>query len=213
MSPADGAYIRFPFEALLAVTALASVEAGCIVIGEDLGTVPEGLRETLADWGLWSYQVMLFERSRSGGFRPPEEYREDALVTFATHDLPTYAGWRDGRDLAVKRGLGLATGETRRQRQAAFDALRRALQVSESGADRLRRRGGISRARAVSPADGVDEDLLGVPDQVNVPGTVDSYPNWQRRLPVALEDLTGMECIMTVAETMRAAGRGLSTGQ
>jgi 4-alpha-glucanotransferase len=213
MSPADGAYIRFPFEALLAVTVLSSAEAGCIVIGEDLGTVPEGFRDTLTEWGLWSYQVMLFERSRRGDFRPPEEYREDALVTFATHDLPTYAGWRDGRDIAVKRALGLATGERRQERQAACDVLDRAMKQSRGERSDFAAVARFlanthSRLLVVSM-----EDLLGVPDQVNVPGTVDSYPNWRRRLPVTLEDLTRQDGVMTVAEGMRAAGRGLPTRQ
>jgi 4-alpha-glucanotransferase len=94
-------YVRLPFHALLAVIAQESVDNKCIVIGEDLGTVPENFRETLADWGIWSYQVMLFERAWDGSFHPPENYRENALVTFATHDLPTFAGWTARRDLAV----------------------------------------------------------------------------------------------------------------
>src|SRR5205807_1650503 len=117
-SAVNGLYLRGPFEALLALTVLASHEARCVVIGEDLGTVPEGFRETMMDWGLWSYQVMLFERSRDGSFRAPKSYREDALVTFATHDLPTFSGWLADSDLELRRNLGLAAGETRRQRQA-----------------------------------------------------------------------------------------------
>ena len=66
----QGSYVRFPFEALLAVAAQESVANRCIVIGEDLGTVPEGFRETLADWGLWSYQVMMFERDGDGALPP-----------------------------------------------------------------------------------------------------------------------------------------------
>ena len=73
MRAIQGAYIRFPFEALLAVAALASVEHRCIVIGEDLGTVPDNFRETLADWGMWSYQVMLFERRLGRDFCRPGE--------------------------------------------------------------------------------------------------------------------------------------------
>ena len=74
-APTEGVYIRCPFEALLAVTVIASNASQCVVIGEDLGTVPENFRETLVDWGLWSYQVMLFERSNTGEFHPPESYR------------------------------------------------------------------------------------------------------------------------------------------
>src|SRR2546429_5777227 len=124
----QGAYIRFPFEAMLAVAALSSMEHGCIVVGEDLGTIPENFRETLADWGIWTYQVMLFKRSGSGAFFPPQNYRENALVSFGTHDVATFAGWRDQHDLAVKRALGMDPVETGEQRQAALDALRQALQ-------------------------------------------------------------------------------------
>ena len=83
MRPGQGVYVRFPFEELLAVAAQESVRHRCIVIGEDLGTVPEDFRDTLASWGIWSYQVMLFERGPDGSFLPPERYRENALVTFS----------------------------------------------------------------------------------------------------------------------------------
>jgi 4-alpha-glucanotransferase len=202
-----GLYIRCPFEALLAVTALSSVGSKCIVIGEDLGTVPDNFREALADWGLWSYQVMVFERSSGEDFCPPESYREKAVVTFATHDLPTYAGWREKRDIAVKQALGLEPGETRDQRQAASDALSAALA-----------RRGIEAAGFTSVAKFLAEtpcrlliisieDPLGVADQVNLPGTIDTHPNWRRRLPIALEDLKHHEGMLAVAESMTSAGR------
>ena len=127
MKADKGVYVRLPFHALLAVIAQESVDNKCIVIGEDLGTVPENFRETLADWGIWSYQVMLFERAWDGSFHPPENYRENALVTFATHDLPTFAGWTERRDLAVKRELAIDPGETDDERSAAQSALRNAL--------------------------------------------------------------------------------------
>jgi 4-alpha-glucanotransferase len=210
-SPAQGTYIRCPFEALLAVTVLASVKSGCIVVGEDLGTVPENFRETLADWGLWSYQVMLFERLPDGDFCPPEAYRENALVTFATHDLPTYAGWRARHDLAIKQKLGMEAGESDDERHAAFDALARALKLNADepiGFASLAKflAGAPSRLLVVSM-----EDLLGVTDQVNLPGTIDSHPNWRRRLPVRLEELRHQPGVLTVAEGMRAAGRGQSS--
>ena len=209
LSPEHGAYIRCPFEALLAVTALASVESECIVIGEDLGTVPENFRAALADWGLWSYQVMLFERTPDGDFCPPQAYRENALITFATHDLPTFAGWREMRDLSVKQALGMAAGETADERQAALGALARTL--GQHGSEPF---GFASLTRFLADAPSrllvvSMEDLLGVTEQVNLPGTIDSHPNWRRRLPVALEDLRHRQGILAVAESMRSAGRGL----
>jgi 4-alpha-glucanotransferase len=92
-----------------------------VLSGEDLGTVPENFRETLMDWGIWSYQVMLFERTQGGGFARPETYRENALVTFATHDLPTFAGWRAHRDLALKRALDINPGESDEDRRRALE--------------------------------------------------------------------------------------------
>jgi 4-alpha-glucanotransferase len=127
MSAQDGAYVRLPFDALLAVIAQESVRQRCIVIGEDLGTVPEGFRDTMWDWGLWSYLVLLFERGWDGAFRRPEHFNHDALVTFSTHDLPTFAGWRSNHDLEVKRGLGIDPGESHEQRGHAINAMRQAL--------------------------------------------------------------------------------------
>ena len=125
-SAKEGAYVRMPFEPLLAVTALESHKHKCIVIGEDLGTVPEGFRERLADYGIWSYRVMMFERNYDGSFLPPDRYAGNALVTFNTHDLPTFAGWKSGHDLVTKLGLGIDPGESddqRRQAVAAFGAI------------------------------------------------------------------------------------------
>jgi 4-alpha-glucanotransferase len=203
----QGAYIRFPFEALLAAIAHESVANRCIVIGEDLGTVPENFRATLAAAGLWSYQVMLFERAADGGFISPDLYRENALVTFATHDLPTFAGWAGGHDLTVKRTLGLDPGESDRDRAAAKEALGRAmawrgLAVLDFPAVAKFLADTPSRLLVVSM-----EDALGEVEQVNVPGTIDEHPNWRRRLPVDLEDLPRHDGLSALAKVMAAAGR------
>jgi len=90
--PDEGAYVRMPFEPLLALAALESAQHRCIVIGEDLGTVPEGFRDRLREWGLWSYRVMMFERGHDGAFLPPQDYTPDALVR-SVHDCrPMKAG-------------------------------------------------------------------------------------------------------------------------
>jgi 4-alpha-glucanotransferase len=207
MSADKGVYVRFPFHALLAVIAQESVAHRCLVIGEDLGTVPENFRETLADWGFWSYQVMLFERAWDGAFRAPEHYRENALATFATHDLPTFAGWRTSRDLAVKRELGIDPGETDDERNAAQAALRHAL--SARGMETVDvlsvtkyLAAASSRLLIVSL-----EDAVGVAEQVNLPGTVDEHPNWRRRLPVDVADLKRDSTLPDMAQIMRDAGR------
>jgi 4-alpha-glucanotransferase len=209
MWPGQGVYVRFPFEALLAVSAQESVRHRCIVIGEDLGTVPEDFRETLSDWGIWSYHVMLFERAEDGSFLPPESYRENALVTFSTHDLATFAGWQSGHDLAVKRALDMDPGETDTQRAAAHSALRSAL--SADGAADIDF-AAVARYLAQTPARLLVvaiEDALGIRDQANVPATIDEHPNWRRRLPVQLEDLKLQSGLIAVADVMLAAGRSI----
>jgi 4-alpha-glucanotransferase len=185
----NGVYVQMPFEALLAATAQESVAHRCVVIGEDLGTVPEGFREQMADWGIWSYQVMMFERDDQGRFRDVDHYAPNALVTFNTHDLSTYAGWRSFSDLALKRSLGIDPGESDDARWHALTMLsdmlrhhaidRHDLYAVASFLARTK-----SRLLAISL-----EDLLGVIDQPNIPGTVNEHPNWRQRLPLALGEI------------------------
>src|SRR5262249_22093278 len=203
----EGAYVRFPFEAQLAAIAQQSHAHKCIVIGEDLGTVPDGFRDTVAAFGLWSYQVMLFERAADGGFIAPDHYRENALVTFATHDLPTFAGWLSGHDLAVKRALGLDPGETDDARAIAKEAAGRAMAwrgLSTLDFPSVAKFLGDTPSRLVVVS---LEDALGLLEQVNVPGTIAEHPNWRRRLPLDLEDLPHHDGLKTVAAVMASAGR------
>jgi 4-alpha-glucanotransferase len=209
MRAGQGVYVRFPFEALLAVAAQESARQRCIVIGEDLGTVPEDFREKLAGWGIWSYQVMLFERAPDGSFLPPEAYRENALVTFSTHDLATFAGWNSAHDLVVKRALGMDPGETDDERATARAELRNALRArGDADIDFP----AVARFLARTPARLLViaiEDALGVREQANVPATIDQHPNWRRRLPVRLEDFPLQTGLTAVADVMAAAGRSV----
>ena len=203
----QGAYVRFPFEALLTTAAQESIANECIVIGEDLGTVPPGFQDTLARYGIWSFQVMLFQCAADGGFIAPQHYRKNTLVTFATHDLPTFAGWVSSHDLAVKRGLGLDPGETDHDRTAAKEALGRAMAwrglptVDWLSAVRFLA-DTPSRLLLVSL-----EDVLGEVDQVNLPGTIDEHPNWRRRLTVPLEEFLQASTLPAVAAIMETASR------
>ncbi|MFT4118977.1 4-alpha-glucanotransferase [Bradyrhizobium sp.] len=187
--PDNGAYVQMPFEALLAAVARESAAHKCIVIGEDLGTVPEGFRETMQDFGIWSYLVMMFERDDAGHFRNVDFYRPNALVTLNTHDLSTYAGWRSFSDLKVKLSLGLDPGENEEARWHALGMLDEILRQNDIDANDLYSVLAFlsrtpSRLLAVSL-----EDLLGVIDQPNIPGTIDEHPNWRQRLPVALDKI------------------------
>ncbi len=210
MKAQDGTYVQMPFESLLAVVTQESDGRECIVIGEDLGTVPEGFRQTLADCGIWSYRVMMFERAADGSFLPPEHYAPNSLVTFNTHDLPTFAGWITGYDLETKRSLGLDPGETDGDRASALAALRSAVAVGRGVEDVDF--SSVLKYLAATPSRLLVismEDALGLKDQPNVPGTVDEHPNWRMRLPVLLEDLPAHERLRSVAEILAAHGRGV----
>jgi 4-alpha-glucanotransferase len=205
---ADGGYVMFPFEAMIAVTAQESARHRCLVIGEDLGTIPEGFCEALNHWGIWSYRVALFEREQDGAFRRPERFPEKAIVTFNTHDLPTFAGWKSCHDLTVKVELGLDPGESNAERRQALDAMR--CRLGELGLnpelgflDVLRY---LARTHTQLLAVSM-EDILGLIDQPNVPGTTNEHPNWRRRLPIDIDAFAQHETLRGVAEVMASEGR------
>ncbi|MEA2837048.1 MAG: 4-alpha-glucanotransferase [Bradyrhizobium sp.] len=207
----NGVYVQMPFEALLAITAQESAAHRCVVIGEDLGTVPEGFREQMADWGIWSYLVMMFERDDRGSFRGVDHYASNALVTFNTHDLSTYAGWRCFSDLALKRSLGIDPGESDDARWHALAMLTDVLRHHAIDSDDLyavvkflaRTR---SRLLAISL-----EDLLGVIDQPNIPGTIDEHPNWRRRLPVAIDEMAAAIDLAALKDATSVRTQGTAT--
>ena len=188
-SPRDGVYVEMPLPPLLGIIAQESVNQCCITIGEDLGTVPDGFRDVLAEWGVWSYKVMMFERGHDGAFIDPSGYAANALVTFNTHDLASFAGWQSHSDLRVKRELGLDPGETDEMRAHARRAFEWKLGEEHIAPNNFF--GAIeflartpSRILAIAL-----DDLIGLKDQPNIPGTVNEHPNWRRRLPVELNDL------------------------
>lgn len=199
--PADGVYVQMPFEALLAVTAQESVANRCVVIGEDLGTVPEGFREKMADWGIWSYLVMMFERDDAGAFKGVDTYWTNALITFNTHDLSTYSGWRGFHDLKVKRALGIDPGESDEARWHALGMLDEVLRQNEIEGHTLY---SVARFLSRTPSRLLAislEDLLAIIDQPNIPGTVHEHPNWRQRISVSLEQISSAIDV----EALRAA--------
>jgi 4-alpha-glucanotransferase len=205
----QGAYLRLPFSDMLAVVAEESRRWNCIAIGEDLGTVPEGFRDTLAAWGVWSYLVVMFERNSDGSFRRPGEYPERAIATFNTHDLPTFAGWMSSHDLRIKHAIGVDPGETEHDRHNSRVTLCTAL-AAAAGSPRIGFED-VAAFLAATPTRLVSiavEDVLAVEDQVNVPGTVTEHPNWRRRWPVDLEELASDQRLRRIAATLSRADRG-----
>jgi 4-alpha-glucanotransferase len=207
-----GAYVRYPFEHSLRVVAEESDKYRCIFIGEDLGTVPEGFRDTAARWGVWSYRVMMFERSHNGAFKPPQDYPAEALATFSTHDLPTFSGWMGGSDIVTKRAIGVAA-ESDDDRATARDALRTcvAAYAGEASTDRIAAAAGFLAATPSRLVTVTIDDLLNVSEQANIPGTVEQHPNWRRKLPLPLDQWEAQPAFAEVVATFRRAGRAASS--
>jgi 4-alpha-glucanotransferase len=190
-----GGYVRYPFEELIAIVALESQRARCIVVGEDLGTVPEGLRERLAAAAIFSTRLLYFERE-GDDFRPAPSYPKLAQVAIGSQDLPTFAGYWHERDIALRVTLDLLPTpesaaqlrEDRARARAGLLALLRREGLLPAGAedDVTALAAALYRFLATTPSRLVLlylEDLLGAEDQINLPGTVDEYPNWRVKLP------------------------------
>ena len=208
----EGTYVAYPFADLRRIVALESWRQHCAVIGEDLGTVPHGFREIMAEEGMFSYRLLLFERDGQGAFLPPERYPSLASAAFSTHDLATLKGFWLARDLEWRRDLAIypsatasaaAAWERRRDRRLLLAALVAASVQSEEAAKQLLAPneepyytsdlpGAVYRFLGRSPARLVllqVEDALGELEQANLPGTVDQHPNWRRKLTRALEEI------------------------
>jgi glycogen operon protein len=190
----DGAYLAQPFEELLASLALESQRARCLVVGEDLGTVPEGMGAALQAASVLSYRVLWFER-HGAGFVPPPDWPAQAAACVATHDLPTLAGFWEGADLAERTQLGLPADEAARaaDKAALLAALREAGLwdgPAEPMQDALA--AAIHAFVAATPSSLLlvqAEDLAGARIAVNLPGTDRERPNWRARLPAPVAAL------------------------
>ncbi|MFF4115096.1 4-alpha-glucanotransferase [Streptomyces sp. NPDC001714] len=219
--PTEGTYVRYDAEAMLALLALEATRAGAVVIGEDLGTVEPGVRETLQRHGVLGTSVLWFERDWEGDGRPlpPERWRADCLATATTHDLPPTAARLTGEHVELRDRLGLLTRPLAEERaEAAADTaewlalLTRLglLAASESGDEEAEIRA-VHRFLLRTPA-----RMIGVwlPDAVgdrrpqNLPGTWDQYPNWRLPIadakgrPVTLEELTASERVRALFRTL-----------
>lgn len=201
-SAKDGAYLRYPLNDMLRLIALEAWRHRAIIIGENLGTVPEGFNQGIERAGMLGMNVLWFQRDGAGDpapFQMPHAWPAAAISTSTTHDLPTIVGWWNGNDIEWRTRLQLlAVEETedglRAEREKDRGALWRALRdagclgrdASEAPpADApieeiLRFVAATPSPLAIAPV----EDLLGLPEQPNLPGTIDTHPNWRRRLDV-----------------------------
>ena len=219
----QGAYVRYPVADLFRLVVLASARHRCVVIGEDLGTVPDGFRERMATAGILGYRLLVFEQTGER-FKTPEELPDQALVTFGTHDLPSLAGWWEGIDIAQRCRLDLypdpAMGDAEdAERKQSRGRLVAALVAAGLLDRRFPTAGKLTTVQVKRLARAVYaylarsrarllmvqfEDLLGLSTQMNLPGTVDQHPNWRLRLPMSIEamfDDSGVRAVVEDLET------------
>jgi 4-alpha-glucanotransferase len=224
MKANEGIYITFPFKDILRIIALESRRNDCVVIGEDLGTVPDGFSEIMEAAGLLSYKVLFFERWESGLFKRPEMYPEQSMVTVSTHDLPTLTGWWKGRDLQWRQTLNLYPNEEMGQQERSARIEDRNLLIAAlADLDVI----DLEKAPQQTPAEMNTElsmavqkymakapshiqlipleDGLEIIEQVNIPGTIDEHPNWRQKLPVTMNEFWEENSVISIAQAMKQA--------
>lgn len=200
-----GGYIRQPFNSLLALIKIEAERHNCAVVGEDLGLVPDGFRETMRDHGFYGYSVLQYEKDDQGAFRKSDDIPEQVLSCFATHDTPTVKGYETGRDIDWWEKLKWITPDAangmREQRAAEVSAFKADTEFQTS----------IHGLLAYSPASLVAiqlDDILGEAESQNLPGTIDEHPNWRRKYDATLAALRNNEQLTAVGALMTASGRG-----
>jgi 4-alpha-glucanotransferase len=218
----SGAYIRYPVDDLLGIVALESRRSGCLIIGEDLGTLPDGFHERLAEASIMSTRLMMFERYPNGLFRRPGTYPRLAAVSFGTHDLPTIRSWLEGRDIKLRQSLGLcsepaAEQECARRREDGallFAALSDQQLTAGSDLDLNAISDLITAieqflARSSSALVLANlSDMLAETEQINLPGTVSEHANWRHRfgLPVSALSSTALARRIALAIATERSG-------
>ena len=198
-----GAYVHYDAEVMFAILALESRRNRCVIIGEDLGTVPDEARHLLNRYQVFSYKVMYFSKGWNG-FQLPEEYPEQAITVISTHDVAPLAGYWTGKDLDTMFKLGTlpdaaafqtALDEREHDKADLLDKLKETgclgadvqmpVKADETLLAALHKYGALSRSKLYAVQ---LENLLGVIDNLNVPGVTEGYPNWAQKMPVSLED-------------------------
>jgi 4-alpha-glucanotransferase len=203
----EGAYVKYPADELLGILALESQRHKALVVGEDLGVVPPEVPPAMEKWGILSSKVLYFEREDGGGFKPQASYPHQSLASVNTHDMPTIAGFWAGRDIELRKSLGLvdeketanSTAQRDHEKRKLLDRLREdaALPLhahpSLDGAGIPAVKRGLHEFLCTSGAALVALSLDDLGDEIepiNVPGVgVDRYPCWSRKMHKTIPEI------------------------
>ena len=224
----EGAYVTYPSEDLLRIISLESVRNKTMVIAEDLGTITGDARSKLSRFNMLSYRLLYFERNYPDpSFTTPDRYPATALCAITTHDLPTLHGYWTGKDIEVKRELGMYQDDIMLQRHLNDRARDRFLIL-----DALKSQGIIPNDAPSDPAMVPDmsrelcialyeylartpckllsvslDDVIGTLNQQNMPGILDTYPSWRHKISRTLDQLSADEIFSALAEMFRKNDR------
>lgn len=227
----EGGYVYYPLDDLLGILALESQRNQTLVIGEDLGTVPDEIREKLAQLGVFSYRVFMFEKAPDGGFISPKHYPVHSLSSLSTHDMPTLKGYWHCDDLVLGKELGLYPYDNvlaglyaarHDDKQRILDSVDWHGWLPEGlsrWADNSEMNTQLSQGLQLHLAAGSSallslqlEDWLEMDRPVNVPGTFNEYPNWRRKLSLTLEEIVSMAQFDELGDQMTKVRRHASEG-
>lgn len=220
----DGAYVKNPMHDLIGIIALESHRNKCMIIAEDLGTIPQELRDALKEARMYSYKLFFGERAYDGGYIAPQDYEPFAMSALTTHDMPTLISWWSNGDLKLGVKLGIYTEEHAedigaerdygKQRildslhglgsvgsdvPAYFDQLPKMTRRLQEGLQVHMCRGACALYSAQI------EDWIGVEKPVNIPGTCSEYPNWRRKLTMNLDEIFSDPYVNALTEQMSKA--------
>lgn len=207
-----GGYIRQPFDVLVALIKIEAERAGTVIVGEDLGLVPEGFRAKMRQNGFYGYSVLQYEKDRDGGVRAPSDYDSQVLACFGTHDTPTLCGFADGRDIGWWRRLGWIddAGEATARKRRDADVAALGTLVTMDAARPVPHFRSVHTALARSPAALVAvqlDDVLREPEAQNLPGTINEHPNWRRKYKVPIDAIGANPDLQELSGWMRDGDR------
>ncbi|WIJ23512.1 4-alpha-glucanotransferase [Devosia sp. RR2S18] len=220
----EGTYIHYPLERMVQTLAAASHDHQSLLIGEDLGNVPVGFRDVMEQAAILSYRILYFEQ-RDGSFIAAEDYPQNAMACLSTHDLPTIEGWWRGEDVELRHEHGLIEADAAEQqlkqreeeRRSLLSVLRASKLIFPEEAEALEEAAAHHAPLPASLVDAVHrflartpsrllavrlEDLAGERLPVNLPGTVDAYPNWQRKLELDLEEIKSASAFVSITQML-----------
>ncbi len=229
-SPTQGAYVYYKMHDLLGIIALESHRNKCLVIAEDLGTIPMELRVALKEACTYSYKLFFGERAGDGGYIAPQDYEPQAMSALTTHDMPTLVGWWANLDLAMGTKYGIYTESEAQRLKSLRDESKQRILDSLHGLGSIGSEvpfgAGEIPAMTKELQQGLQvhmcrgacalfssqlEDWTGVEKPVNIPGTFREYPNWRRKLSHDLEDIFAMPYVTGLTRAMSEARKTAST--